>query len=183
MKKLFMAAVFLLPFIAKAQQDGPFNYKSEDRYLYYGDVVLVDSSFTVSDLYKDAKSFITRMALSNIKIIADDEKGGNIVVSVEEPATFKTETGVGSEPMTLKYNLKLELKKGRYRYTFDNILIRYLDKDNRNEDHTLYDVDKGRGGGLLGVGRSKRILKAMDALFLQKIDLLKNTMKKKSDDF
>jgi len=84
--------------------------------------------------------------------------------------------------MTLKYNVKLELKQGRYRYTFDNILINYADKD-RNSDHVLYDLDKGKDGGLLGVGQRKRILRAMDALFLAKIELLTNTMKIKSDNF
>ncbi len=186
MRKLLIAAVCLLPFISKAQSQGPFNYKTEDRYLYYGDVVQVDTSFTVSDLYKDAKLFITKLALTNVKLTADDSQGGLIIASIEEPATFKTETGVGDEPMTLKYNIKLELKKGRYRYTIDNILINYDDKNDKTTksvDHTLYDVDKGKGGGVLGLGQSKRVLKAMDALFLQKIDLLKNTMKKRSDDF
>jgi hypothetical protein len=36
--------------------------------------------------------------------------------------TFKTKPGIGDEPMKLKYNLKVELEEGRYRYTFDNIL-------------------------------------------------------------
>jgi len=183
MKKLLIAAIILLPFISKAQTAGPFGYKSEDRYLYYGNVVDVDASFTVADLYKDAKSFITKLSLANTKIITDDEQGGIVAVSIEEPATFKTQTGIGNEQMTLKYNIKLELKKGRYRYTFDNILLTYIDKDNKNEVHTLYDVDKGKSGGLIGVGRSKRVLKAMDELFMQKIDLLNHIMKKKSDDF
>jgi Domain of unknown function (DUF4468) with TBP-like fold len=183
MRKLLLAAALLIPFISKAQSQGAFSYKTEDKYLYYGNVVQVDTSFTVSDLYKDSKLFITKLALANTKITTDDQAGGNIAALVEEPATFKTETGVGDEPMTLKYNIKLELKKGRYRYTFDNILITYSDKENKTATHTLYDVDKGKGGGLLGVGQRKRILKAMDALFLQKIDLLNSTMKKKSDDF
>jgi len=181
MKKLLLAVVFLLPFIARAQST--FNYKTDDRYLYYGDVVKVDTSFTVFDLYKDAKLFITRLALTDTKFTTDDQPGGTIVAAIEEPATFKTETGVGDEPMTLKYNIKLELKKGRYRYTFDNIVISYLDKDNKSQDHSLYDLDKEKGGGLLGVGQSKRVLKAIDALFLHKIDLLKTTMSKRSDDF
>jgi len=181
MKKLLLAAMFLVPFIVRAQST--FSYKTDDRYLYYGDVVKVDTSFTVSDLYKDAKLFITRLALNDTKFTTDDQPGGTVVASIEEPATFKTETGVGDEQMTLKYNIKLELKKGRYRYTFDNIVISYLDKDNKSQDHSLYDLDGEKGGGLLGVGQSKRVLKAMDALFLHKIDLLKATMSKRSDDF
>jgi hypothetical protein len=180
-KLLLLATVFLVPFIARAQST--FSYKTDDRYLYYGDVVKVDTSFTVSDLYKDAKLFITRLALTGTKFTTDDQPSGTVVASIEEPATFKTETGVGDEQMTLKYNIKLELKKGRYRYTFDNIVISYLDKDNKSQDHSLYDLDKEKGGGLLGVGQSKRVLKAIDALFLHKIDLLKATMSKRSDDF
>ena len=183
MRKLLLAAAFLTPFIVEAQTQGPFGYKAEDKYLYYADVVQVDTSFTVSDLYKDSKLFITKLALTNVKITTDDEKGGTVAASVEEPGTFKTESGIGDEPMTLKYNIKLELKKGRYRYTFDNIVINYTDKNDSRADHTLYDVDKGKGGGLLGVGQRKRILKAMDALFQHKIELLNGTMKKKADDF
>ncbi|WP_461459603.1 DUF4468 domain-containing protein [Mucilaginibacter sp.] len=181
MKKLLLAVAFLLPFIASAQT--AFSYKINDRYLYYGDVVKVDTSFTVADLYKDAKLYITRLALANTKFITDDQPGGTVEASIEEPATFKTETGVGDKPMTLKYNIKFELKKGRYRYTFDNIVISYLDKDKKSQDHSLYDLDKEKGGGLLGVGQSKRVLKATDALFLHKIDMLKTTMSKRSDDF
>ncbi len=182
MRKLMMAAIFFLPFISKAQSTGQFNYKAEDRYLYYGNVVEVDTSLSVSDLHKDARLFITKLGLINTKIVSDDQTGGLVVASVEEPATFKTQTGVGDDKMTLKYNIKLELKKGRYRYTFDNIIIIYNDKFN-NQEHTLYDLDKGKGGGLLGIGQRKRVLTAMDALFLKKIEVLKNTMSKKSDDF
>lgn len=134
-----------MPFISKAQSSDAFNYKSEDRYFYYSDVVQVDTSFTVSDLYKNTKLFIAKLALSSIKITTDAPKDGMVVVYIEEPATFKTQTGIGSEPMKLKYELKLELKKGRYRYTFDNILINYVD-NNRNTDHPLYDVIKVKEG-------------------------------------
>ncbi|MGZ3751491.1 MAG: DUF4468 domain-containing protein [Mucilaginibacter sp.] len=184
MKKLLFAAALLIPFISKAQSSGPFNYKVEDRYLYYSDVVKVDTTFTTTDLYKDAKLFIVKMALTNTKITTDDQKGGMVAVDIEEPGSYKTQTGLGDdEPMTLKYSIKIEMKQGRYRYTIDNILVTYPDKDNKPTVHTLYDMDKEKGGGVLGVGRTKRVLKAMDALLLRKIDLLSNTMKKKSDDF
>ena len=183
MKKLILAAALIIPMLVKAQaKQDPFNYKAEDRYLYYGDVVKVDTSFTVTDLYKDAKLFITKLALANTKITTDDATGGTVVADIDEPATYKTQTGIGDDPMTLKYTIKLELKKGRYRYTFDNIQISYTD-DNKTQQRTLYDIDKGKGGGLIGVGKEKRMLKAMDALFLKKIDLLTATMSKRSDDF
>lgn len=182
MKKFITVVIFLLPFLAKAQS-GSFHYKAEDRYLYYGNVVEVDTALSVSDLYKSAKLFLTKLALVNTKIITDNAAGGLVAAAVEEPATFKTQTSVGDERMMLKYTVKLELKKGRYRYTFDNIIINYNDKDNGSDEHTLYDVDKGKGGGLLGIGRRKRVLTAMDELFVKKIAVLTNTMKKKSDDF
>ncbi|RYE33430.1 MAG: DUF4468 domain-containing protein [Sphingobacteriaceae bacterium] len=181
MKKFLLAILFLLPFFAKAQSS-EFHYKTEDRYLYYGNVAVVDTSFTTLDLYKSAKLFLTKLALPSTKITTDDKTSGLIIASVEEPATFKTQTGLTDEKMTLKYNVKLELKKGRYRYTFDNIVLNYEDK-NRNVEYALYDVDKGKGGGLLGIGRRKRVLTAMDDLFLKKIEVLKNTMSKKSDEF
>ena len=164
-----------MPFVSKAQSGG-FNYKVEDRYLYYGEVVQVDTALTIADLYKSSKLFIVKLALPNIQTITDDPTGSTVAVSVEEPGTYKTETGVGSIPMKLKYNIKIEMKKGRYRYTFDNIMINYED-NNKNVDHSLYDVDKGKGGGIIGNGERKRVLKSMDASFLRKIELLKNTMK------
>ena len=183
MRKLLLAAALMAPLFVSAQaKHDPFNYKAEDRYLYYGDVVKVDTSFTVTDLYKDAKLFITKMALVNTKVTTDDATGGTVIADVEEPGTYKTQTGIGDDPMTLKYSIKLELKKGRYRYTFDNIQISYMD-DGKTQAHTLYDMDKEKGGGIIGVGKSKRVLKAMDALFLKKIDLLAATMSKRSDDF
>lgn len=65
MRKLIMAAIILLPFIAKAQSPGEFHYKAEDRYLYYGNVVEVDTTLSTADLYKDARLFITKLALIN----------------------------------------------------------------------------------------------------------------------
>jgi len=180
MKKLLLAVILFLPFIVQAQNT--FGYKVEDRYLYYGDVVKVDTSFTVLDLYKDAKMFFVRLNLQNIKFTTDDEKSGLIVAQVEEPATYNSQTGVNNQPMNLKYTLKLELKKGRYRYTFENITVNFPE-GGQDTPHTLYDLDKDKSGGLIGIGRSKRVLKAMDALIEEKIHQLLNTMKKRSDDF
>ena len=164
-----------MSFISKAQTGG-FSYKVEDRYLYYGEVVQVDTSLTIADLYKSSKLFIVKLALPNIQTITDDPTGATVAVSVEEPGTYKTETGIGTVPFILKYNIKIEMKKGRYRYTFDNIMITY-EENNKNVDHPLYDVDKGKGGGIIGNGERKRVLKSMDASFSRKIELLKNTMK------
>ena len=175
MKYLLLIPVFLMPFVLKAQSGG-FNYKVEDRYLYYGEVVQVDTSLAIADLYKSSKLFIVKLALPNIQTITDDPTGSTVAVYVEEPGTYKSETGIGSIPMKLKYNIKIEMKKGRYRYTFDNIMINYED-NNKNVDHPLFDVDKGKGGGIVGNGERKRVLKSMDASFLRKIELLKNTMK------
>ena len=175
MKYLLLIPLFLMPFFSMGQSGG-FNYKVEDRYLYYGEVVQVDTSLTIADLYKSSKLFIVKLALPNIQTTTDDPTGATVAVSVEEPGTYKTETGVGSIPMKLKYNIKIEMKKGRYRYTFDNIMINYED-NNKNVDHPLFDVDKGKGGGIVGNGERKRVLKSMDASFLRKIELLKNTMK------
>ena len=175
MKYLLLIPILLMSFISKAQTGG-FSYKVEDRYLYYGEVVQVDTSLTIADLYKSSKLFIVKLALPNIQTITDDPTGSTVAVYVEEPGTYKSETGIGSIPMKLKYNIKIEMKKGRYRYTFDNIMINYED-NNKNVDHPLFDVDKGKGGGIVGNGERKRVLKSMDASFLRKIELLKNTMK------
>jgi len=192
MKKLLIATVFLLPFMAKAQNQPSspdvqnssiYGYKIEDKYVYYGGVVQVDTSFTVNDLYKDAKLFITKMALVNYKITSDDKTGGILTLDIDEPSTYKTQTGIGNEPMDIKYSVKLELKKGRYRYTFDNIIVTFKNSDDKNVPHTLFELDKDKGGGILGVAVNKRVLKAMDQLFVSKIDLLAKTMSKRSDDF
>ena len=190
MKKLLIAAIFLLPFMAKAQAPSAdvqtssiYGYKIEDKYVYYGNVVQVDTSFTVNDLYKDSKFFITKMALVNYKITSDDKTNGVLTFDVDEPSTYKTQTGIGSEPMDIKYSVKLELKKGRYRYTFDNIIVTFKNSDDKNVPHTLYELDQDKGGGILGVAVNKRVLKAMDQLFMSKIDLLTKTMSKRSDDF
>src|SRR6185312_14989643 len=117
MKKLLLAAALLIPFIANAQSSSPFAYKNEGKYFYYSDVVQVDSSLTVSDLYKDAKLFIKKMSLPNIKITTDDATGGVVAADIDEKTTFKTQTGIGSEDLEIKYSMKIEMKKARYRYT------------------------------------------------------------------
>jgi len=182
MKRILFALIFLLPFIARAQSSAPFNYKAEDRYLYYSDVVKVDSSLTVSDLYKDAKLFFKKLVLINTKITTDDQQGGVVAADIEEETTYKSQ-GVGDDHMSLKYSFKVEVKQGRYRYTIDNITITTTEKDNKKVVNTLYDIDKGKDSGVLGINRNKRILRSMDALFLRKIDVLKKTMSKRSDDF
>lgn len=182
MKRIFFALTFLLPFVVKAQSSASFNYKSEDRYLYYSDVVKVDS-LGASDLYKDAKLYFKKLVLINTKITTDDQAGGVVAADIEEETTFKSQSGVGEDPMTLKYSFKIEFKQGRYRYTIDNITITTTDKDHKKTVSTLYDIDKGKDSGVLGINRNKRILRSMDALFLRKIDVLKKTMGKRSDDF
>lgn len=185
MRKLLLVAAFIIPFLAKAQTQtpAPYNYKVEDRYLYYSDVVKLDSSYTTSLLYTNAKLFLKKLALINTKVTGDDQAAGLLTADIEEPATFKTQTGLSDDSMTMKYSIKLEIKKGRYRYTIDNIIIITTEKGGKKTSSTLYDLDKDRDGGVLRLGRAKRILKAMDALFMRKIDALNNTMKKKSDDF
>ena len=74
------------------------------------------------------------------------------------------------------------MKKGRYRYTIDNIVVSDQD-NNQAEQHTLSDLNKEKGGGIIGVGKEKRVLKALDVLFLKKIDLLTSIISKRSDDF
>ena len=182
MKKLLLVAMLISPFLAKAQSD-LFDYKTEEKYLYYGNVVQVDTTLSASDLYQNAKLFVHKLSLANTKMTSDDKSEGIVALDVEEKGSFKTQTGIGSEPMTLKYSIKLEVKKGRYRYTFDNIVISFIEKDDKSVPHTLYDLDKDRDGGLLKIGRSKRVLKAMDAMFDSKIALLTNTMSKRSSDF
>jgi len=184
MKKLLLAAAFLIPFIAKAQSSSQaFAYKSEGKYFYYSDVVKVDSTLDVPDLYKDAQLFLKKLALPNIKITTDDAKGGTLASDVDEKTTFKTETGIGSEDLDIKYSLKIEMKKGRYRYTIDNIILTYIGADHKSNPHTLGELDKDKSGGPFGLGRSKRILTAMNNLFLDHIDLMAKNMSKKSDDF
>jgi len=183
LKRILLAAALVIPlFIGAQTKQDPFSYKAEDRYLYYGDVVKVDTSFTLSDLYKDARLFVTKLALVNTKITTDDATGGTVIADIEEPGTYKTQTGIDDQPMTLKYTIKIEMKKGRYRFTIDNIVVSYED-DNKTSSHALYDLNKEKGGGIIGVGKEKRVLKAMDASFLKKIDLLTATMSKRSDDF
>jgi len=183
MKKLLFSAILLLPLLVNAQaKQDPYNYRVQDNYLYYGDVVKVDTTFTVMDLYKSAKLFITKLAVQNTKITTDDPKSGTVVADFEEPTKYKTKTGIGSNPMTVKYTIKLELKQGRYRYTIDNIQASYTD-DGKETTYSLNDLNKEKGGGIVGVGEEKRMLSAMDAAFMKKINLLTTTMSKRSDDF
>jgi hypothetical protein len=181
MKKLLLLVILVLPFAANAQSDS-FGYKTEDKYLYYGDVVKVDTTLMPFDLYQNAKLFVHKLSLVNPKVTNDDKNEGIVAFDVEESSTFKTQTGIGTEPMTVKYSIKLEVKKGRYRYTFDSIVITFSEKD-KDVAHSLYELDKDRDGGILKIGRSKRVLKAMDALIDSKIELMANTMSKRSNDF
>jgi len=183
MKKLLLAAALLIPFIANAQSSSPFAYKNEGKYFYYSDVVQVDSSLTASDLYKDAKLFIKKMSLPNIKITTDDATGGVVAADIDEKTTFKTQTGIGSEDLEIKYSMKIEMKKGRYRYTFDSFTLSYVGADHKTNAHLLEELDKDKGGGAFGLGRSKRILTAMNNLILSHVDLMAKNMSKRSDDF
>ena len=107
MKKLFIAVAFLIPVMANAQTTGPFNYKVEDRYLYYGDVVQVATPTTVPTLYKNAKSYLKKIATDSIKITADDPTGGIVAADLGEQNYFiRLKTGVGDDKMTLLYSFK-----------------------------------------------------------------------------
>ena len=184
MKKLVLAAGLLIPVMVKAQSSSQaFAYKSEGNYFYYSDVVKVDTTLDVPDLYKDAQLYLRKLAIPNMKISTDDAKGGVLAADIDEKTTFKTQTRLGNEDLDIKYSLKIEMKKGRYRYTFDNIVLTYVGADDRSNPHVVGELDKDRSGGPFGLGRSKRILTAMNNLFLDHIDLMAKNMSKKSDDF
>lgn len=187
MKKLLIIAALLCPLLIKAQSSSSssqaFAYKSEGKYFYYSDVVKVDTTLDVPDLYKDAQLYFKKLAIPAMKITTDDSKAGVIAADIDEKTSFKTETGIGSEDLDIKYSLKIEMKKGRYRYTIDNIVLSYVGADHKVNPHTLGELDKDKSGGPFGLGRSKRILTAMNKLFMDHLDLMAKNMSKKSDDF
>lgn len=185
MKKLLIIAALLCPLLIKAQSSSSqaFAYKSEGKYFYYSDVVKVDTTLDVPDLYKDAQLYLKKLAIPTMKVTTDDAKAGVMAADIEEKTSFKTETGIGSEDLDIKYSLKIEMKRGRYRYTIDNIILTYIGADHKVNPHTLDELDKDKSGGAFGLGRSKRILTAMNNLFIDHIDLMAKNMSKKSDDF
>jgi hypothetical protein len=188
MKKLLIIVVLLCPLFIQAQSSSSsssssFPYKSEGKYFYYSDVVKVDTTLDVPDLYKDAQLYFKKLAIPTMKITTDDAKAGVIAADFDEKTSFKTETGIGSENLEVKYSLKIEMKKGRYRYTIDNIILSYIGADHKVNPHTLGELDKDKSGGPFGLGRSKRILTGMNNLFMDHISMMEKTLSKKSDDF
>jgi hypothetical protein len=103
--------------------DKKYMIKTEPDRAYYQEVVNVDSALTQDQIYKGAKQFIAGASSSSLQLSYDDPKEGILVYT--NTTGFTNTYGLEVEPFVVKYSVKVECKKGRYRYTIDNVEIAY----------------------------------------------------------
>jgi hypothetical protein len=123
--KIFLLALFLLPFSLLAQQ---FPTDSTTGKITYTGVVQVDGT-NKADLYARAREWFTDNFKSADAVLEmEDKEAGILVGKAYSDITGMTATMMHA--MKMWYNVKVEVKDNRYRYTINQIQLQnYFNKN------------------------------------------------------
>lgn len=120
-----MSRQFLLLLLTLSFGQG-FSQKNTDttKKVVYSEVVLVDSTNRF-DLYKKAVKWVENQ---KFEVEEEDPYGGKIVA--KNRFEVYTDKGVLAKPNgDFTHNVKIEIKDGKYRYTFDQFYYRKYQQD------------------------------------------------------
>ncbi|MCG3164769.1 MAG: hypothetical protein POELPBGB_00528 [Bacteroidia bacterium] len=91
----------------------------------YQEVVQLDTSITKEEIFNKAKNFLLKRYISTSELLqlADIDKG-EIIIKVSD---LYPEIGrAWIQDNKVEYTVTIEVKEGKYRYTFDDFIHRYL---------------------------------------------------------
>jgi len=107
---------------------------------YYQKLVKVDSTINVPTIYVRALQF---MASKNIQQTYGYEEEGKLIFStIQDLNINRASVGDDNEtvqPYSAQFSIMLDMKKGRYRYTINNVVF-FLPTETGNRRETLNDI-------------------------------------------
>jgi hypothetical protein len=127
-------------FLKDEPGDDSVKLQVDGGHAYYQKVVKVDSNVTEPTMYIRSLQF---MASKNIQQNYGYQEEGKLIFSTTQDLNInRAYVGDDNETVqeyTVQLAIALDLKKGRYRYTINNIVF-FLPTDNGNKRETLNDV-------------------------------------------
>lgn len=157
MKTLLLSFTLIFSAFTSFAQDGyPAIYKAGSRinklqtdsiklrvdgtHAYYQKVVKVDSNIVDGLIYERALQF---MASKNIQQNYEYEEQGKFIFTTVQDLNINPvyvgDDNDSVDPYTAQFAITLDLKKGRYRYTIDNVVF-FRPTETGNKRQTLYEV-------------------------------------------
>jgi hypothetical protein len=136
----FLLPILLFSFFIKsgfAQTATTSNDTIKTNKVTYSEIVKVDSTNRF-DLYKKASKWVTQ---NKFEVVEEDPLGGKILAN-SKMITY-TDKGVLAKPNgEFTYDITIDVKEGKYRYTFTNFIFRRYKQD--RQDLLKYVPEKGR---------------------------------------
>ncbi|MBA7550147.1 hypothetical protein ES705_42653 [subsurface metagenome] len=118
MKKPLFVVLVLLPSIMFSQNLIEDNFPTNDGYIYYSEVVTLDSSLTANNLYLNAKKWLVDAFKSSKAVIQADDKEAKLIII--KSYVSKGHNQYISNPKNW-FTLKIEMKDGRYKYSLYDV--------------------------------------------------------------
>ena len=179
MKKLLLLFASVILFYFAKAQEVVLPIDSTTNKICYTDVVNVEGK-TQDELYISAKSwFVTTFNSSQNVIDLDDKESGIIIGKGQIPVYT---TSMVTAPMGyISFLVKIEIKDGRYRYTFTDL----WHSNPGSEGYTPGDLTLDRpGGGLLSMGMKNwnGLKEQANTAIIMMITKLKEQMQNTNDD-
>ena len=123
MKRTIIIAVILLSFIVISQ--GQIDKERVNKYfpnndglIVYTEVVKLDSTYTSDLLFKNAKQWLVDNFKSGKDVLQTDDKESGYIIGQGYFVVGKNPVGFFVTNSRIWFTVKIEVKDGRYKYTF-----------------------------------------------------------------
>jgi hypothetical protein len=195
MKKLILVAlVGLISLSAKSQQKADMHVDTIpmiDGINQYQEVVMVDSSLTKDQLYKNAKNYFLNVFIGAKDAFQydDKEEGRLIGKGFFSVSDYKSVfPGVASLKWDINYNVEIVCKDGRYRYRFYDM---YVTKESHVAENNYRNVHFTINEAYNAIAKQRgpykklypRVINKAIGEFKADIARLKDNMLKKQQDY
>ncbi|MCK5134840.1 MAG: DUF4468 domain-containing protein [Bacteroidales bacterium] len=142
MKHLTSTIVIVLLFVMHSNSIGQNwiedNFPTKDGRIFYQEVVHVDSTFSTSDLYINAKTWMVDAFKSSKAVIETDLKEDGVIILKSYLTKYYK---LGMINPNIWFVIKLELKPGRYRYSLYDVRYEYTRTAGGYSKHTEMDFE------------------------------------------
>jgi len=187
-KKLIVVVFATIPFLSFSQNLIEDNFPTKNGFIYYTEVVQVDSTLSFEDLYLNAKKWLVDAFKSSKAVIQTDDKEAKLII-VKSYFT-KGHNAYVTNPKNW-FILKIEMKDGRYRYSLYDIRYEFDVNVMGQSNHTDVPIEEWMKPSDKKMSEKKRqkindalstYCKELDAEFKSIISSLENGMKKIEND-
>ncbi|MBV9989374.1 MAG: DUF4468 domain-containing protein [Chitinophagaceae bacterium] len=165
---------------AKEVDENRFKFpRDSSGQIKYVEVVPVDNA-SAKDLYSRAKLFIADTYKSGKTVTQlNDDESKTIVVKPAASVTYNEPLGIVRRQGYIDYQLKIECKDNRYRYTIDGLTFKFV----VTTGFEPWSLDSEKKAPVVSKKQWLKVQEDADTQMNLVIALLKQAMKKPTSDF